>query len=505
MASKFQRCIPQYSIFHEENSPYNLPKWKELQNLTSYLSKFEIKKLCPIPWRYRDFHKIQTLPFGGKAATYGGGGFVADLGYKIATGKDVVRKLQESDWIDKYTSAVFLEFTLFNPATSLFSSAKFLFERFPTGFLNSLNRIDTITIYSPTNKSLLSFLQICQFFLMVIIIALMVYEFIKIYRTGRSYFRGIWNLVQWLQIISIICAIVMFYFKEKYTNKFIANLHANPFETSSTDYIVMWSDLETTILSFVIFIITIKLVRLIRYNPLVCQLNSTLRRSVKFICSFSVLFIIVMFGLSFMATIAFGRFSRDFSSFPRTLSKLLQLLVGGKIYQKDINFSQSPIGPLFVLFYTAFTSVILVNMLLSILIESFSTSRKYIDPQHLDDLKFGLFMKNHLRKKAASGHEKINKILRKTLVSSHKGEVYVKCSGDEYDNLRNTNNGKMLKICNHSKGENLSRELSFDCISCVSHEKEPCDEDVQLKEIRGSLAEISSILKRSISDIEMTP
>jgi hypothetical protein len=222
--------------------------------------------------------------------------------------------------------------------------------------------------------------------------------------------------------------------------------------------------------------------------------------------------VIVIVALSFMATLAFGNFSYDFSSFARTLSKLLQLLVGGKIYQKDIYFSQSPIGPLFVFLYTVFTSVILVNMLLSILIESFSTSRKHIDPQHLDDLRLALFMKNHIRTKLFYGQEKVNKLLRKTLLSSHKGEFYAKCDRGYYHDM-NTVEMKEIqkehlkmkkgeKLCKHSSRERFPRDIPFDCISCLSDEKELCEEEA-LKDVKGSLAEISNILRNSISDEEI--
>ncbi|KAJ7379879.1 hypothetical protein OS493_012636 [Desmophyllum pertusum] len=129
----FSRCIPSYSSKNEYKTPYNLPEWIPVTNTSHNQSVFELERMCPKPWRYKSSRDLQTLSYEGFYSTYDGGGFVADLGYNIKSALKVLNTLQEHNWIDEFSVAVFIEFTIFNPSSSLFSVAKCLYERSPTG------------------------------------------------------------------------------------------------------------------------------------------------------------------------------------------------------------------------------------------------------------------------------------------------------------------------------------------------------------------------------------
>lgn len=416
----FKRCLPKYSLSSEDDTPYSLPGWKErpIGNFTDKFTAPSLDQLCPRPWKYKEFKRIHTLPFYGTGILYGGGGFVADLGYNKSTANKVVDLLKEKAWIDEYTTAVFLEFTLFNPSSALFSSVRYLYERFPSGAFNAITRTDTMTVYAPTNKSLYFFLKLCQLLLMVIILVTIAFEIIRIIKQGIAYFKVIWNLVQWIEAIFIIIAIATFYLKEKYVGRFIARLQANPFETSSTDYIVMWSDLETLFLSFVIFVVTIKLLRLIRFSKSVYQLHRTIIQSIKKLGSIAQLFLVITIALSSIATIAFGNFSYNFSSFVKSFTKLLHFLAGGKIFQKDSSFSESPLGLIFVILYTFLNTFLLVNLLLSVIIESFAASKSSTDPMAIENSKMSEFTKTFIRNAFSRQKKKISKFMPQKLTKS---------------------------------------------------------------------------------------
>jgi hypothetical protein len=439
---------------------------------------------------------------------YGGGGFVADLGYNKSTAENVINNLQGNNWIDEYTAVVFLEFTVFNPASSLFSSAKFLYERFPSGSINTITRIETLAVYSPTNKSVNFFLQICQFLLMVVVLVTAIGELLRIIKQGLRYLKGIWNLVQWVQIISIITAIVMFYLKEKYVNKFIARLKANPYETSSADYIVMWSDLETFVLSFVVFVVTVKLLRLIRFSKSVYQLHHTINQSIKKLGSLFLLFLVIMIALSFMATIAFGNLSHSFSSFVNSLSKLMHLLAGGKIFQKDSSFSESPLGLIFVIFYTFLTTFLLVNILLSVIIDSFAASKSNTEPKVIENAQLSDFMKNHIHTALSNNKIKLDNFIGKRLntrnykTEKKNGEKYIyqgvksiECDFDDVELEEKRHKGqtsKEKKLCKHHQcNDNSLEKLQFDSIFQEETEATIHD-DACLHEIINILRSITS-------------
>lgn len=363
----FKTCLQHYDIRTEDRTPYSLPGWKPLPTNNTTNSPNFIKNSCPKPWRYSGFKSIQTLPYMSSDILYGGGGYVADLGYNKSTAMYVCDNLKSNGWIDDHTAAVFWEFTVFSPSTMLFSSVKLLLERFSYGTTNTIERIDTFKVYSTTNKT---FLEVCQFFLMILILVAIGMEFKRLIIERADYFKNIWNILQWFQIGTVVSAIVISYLKESYTSTFLKRIEANPFETSSSDYIVLWSDLETFLLGLVIFILTIKLLRIIRFNRFIVDLSTGLKSAKTMAGPLIVLFIIVMTALSSMANILFGDSSYDFSTFTRSLSKLVTLLAGGKLFQKKTHFADSPFGLVFGILYTTTTSLILVNVFVSVLIDS---------------------------------------------------------------------------------------------------------------------------------------
>ena len=441
-----------------------------------------------------DSRQIQTLPFYGTGILYGGGGFVADLGYDKSTANGVVDLLREKSWIDEYTSAVFLEFTVFNPSSALFSSVRYLYERCPSGSFNTVTRIDSLNVYTPTNKSAYFFFQVCQFLLMVIIVVNMVFEMIKIIKQGFPYFRVIWNLLQWIEAISIVIAVTMFNLKEKNVGGFIARIHANPYQTSSTDYIVMWSDLETFVLSLVIFVVTVKLLRLIRFSKSVFQLRQTIYQSIKTLRSIFLVFLVNMIALTFMATIAFRNFSHSYSSFIKAFSKLISLLAGGKISQKDSSFSEGPLVLLFGIVYTVLNAFLLVNLMLSVIIDSFTASKSSTDPKVIENSKMSDFTKKYIRDAFSRQRKKFSGLINrkstknkdyKTKKRSNEKYIYQDIQSSGYDDFedmgqRNTTfqkNGIQNKLMKLYYNNEILEKLSFDAVPLNTTEDDETNKD----------------------------
>ena len=371
LAETFNRCIPPYSSKNEYRTPYNLPEWLPVTNTSQFQSVFELERMCPKPWRYRTSSELQTLSYQGVFNTYDGGGFVADLGYNIKDAANVLNKLQENNWIDELSVAVFVEFTVFNPSSSLFSVTRCLYERFPTGGTAFSRSVKTLTLYKSTKVNFQKFYEVCQLLFMVIILFFVINEISKIYRQRKKYFTGFWNWVELLQIVMAVCAITMFFMKAKYTSSFVKRVRNNPFKTSSADYIVLWSSVETYVLSFLIFIVTMKFLRLIRFNRHVCQMMGTLARSINPLVSFLIVFVAAVLAYTQLAFLLFGSTLDPYSSFFNSMRAVMQMLLGGEMFFYKLKAIEGLLGPLFVFLYMFTMTFILLNMFIAILNESY--------------------------------------------------------------------------------------------------------------------------------------
>lgn len=332
-------------------------------------------------------------------AMFDGGGYVAELGYNSLSAINVIKVLEENRWIDNQTAAVFVEFTVFEPSSSLFSAIKLLFERSPIGGSHALVNIKTLSLYASPDPKSRSLFQICQLLLMIILIVFIFAEIGKLRREKCSYFTGLWNWLELFQISSTICALVFFFLKESQTSQFVKKIQENPFKTSSTDNIEFMSDLETYLLSFVIFIVTIKFLRLIKFNRHVCQVIGTMQRAATKVFSFMTVFVIIMLAYTQVGFVVFSSEVKAYSSFYSSLRAMLLLLFGGEMYFQELQSTSRYITPVFLFGYLSSMAMVLLNMFLAVLNDSYKEVKNFDPGEAFADVELGQFIIDYASQK----------------------------------------------------------------------------------------------------------
>ena len=75
-----------------------------------------------VHYRYTFAEELDGYPYWGQLATYAGGGFVVPLkGSKTQLIANITM-LQNQEWIDRYTRAIFVEFTTYNAQVGIADS-----------------------------------------------------------------------------------------------------------------------------------------------------------------------------------------------------------------------------------------------------------------------------------------------------------------------------------------------------------------------------------------------
>jgi hypothetical protein len=370
--------------------------WTPILNATTFHSVFDLEMVCPKPWRYKTAKELNALPIGGEASVYYGGGFVADLGYNLKTAQDVLVGLQRNRWIDNLTAAVLVEFTIFEPRSQLFSSVKLLSERLPTGGLTLVSKFHTIPVYFRKAGSS----NVSQIFLplfMLVVVMLFIVELVRIFKNCCDYFKEVWNWFSLFQCFGSMATVVIFFFKQKFATAYVKRIHQNPYETTSSDIIVFWSNVETYVISFVIFVTTVKCLRLIRFNRHICQMTSTLKVAGKFLSSYMVSFIVLILAFTEIASTCFGSVFLTYSTFVRTVGTLLQQLIGGRLYFSAIRSIDPVLGPIYTFSYILVANVVLINMFIAILNECYSSVRCSSADEDVSDAELGELLIASLR------------------------------------------------------------------------------------------------------------
>lgn len=413
-----------------------------MENYSKYNSEYDLLRLCPKPWRYNTSTELNTLPYNGRHTFYDGGGYVADLGYNLQTALRVVRNLESNDWIDQRTAVVLVEFTVFEPSTSLFSMAKFLYEVIPTGRPETIARFNTISIYGASDSKLGSVFLAFQIILLLLVAYFLILETIKIYRQTCSYFGLFWNWMNLLQLISTITTVAFFFFKENYVSSFVKNVHTNPFQTTSVDYVLFWSELEIAVLSLVIFILTVKFLRIIRFNRHVCQMVASLKLSTPHLVSYSVVFLVDMFAFALLGFLLFGNDLQSYRSVVASLGTLFQEFLGGELHFNEIKSANRILGPIYIFSFMLSTAFILINMFVAILNDSYG-SVKELSGGRFTDADLGDFIKGYYLTRLKRSHE----VLKKKLGNfGYRHQVYVRPKRESKFNSKQEGAGSFLSL-----------------------------------------------------------
>ena len=176
---------------------------------------------------YRAASTASDDSYEGQIETYSGGGYVANLGETLETATEMINNLESQRWIDIYTRALFVEFSVFNPSSSLANAGKILFEYTPDGSILWSVRTDIVQLYRYTGANgviaLVSEIG-CAIFVLVITIL----EIRKIVKQRQAYFASFWNSIQIITLILFFVAVGLYTYRCLWTMWVVEDLMNNP-------------------------------------------------------------------------------------------------------------------------------------------------------------------------------------------------------------------------------------------------------------------------------------
>ena len=200
--SLFKSCIGPYSLEAEDKTQLYQPRWRPL--LSQNISAETLNKVCPKPWRYSKAEQTESLPFWGKLyPLYSQGGYLAELGYDRNSATKVISDLNRLNWFDKYTSAVLIEFTVFNSRVSLFSAVRITVEFSPSGYVASDHVIHPLHVYN-TGAGYSAAHLVCQILFILFIVYFVFKETKEMIQQPKHYFRRFLNWIELAQILTAI-------------------------------------------------------------------------------------------------------------------------------------------------------------------------------------------------------------------------------------------------------------------------------------------------------------
>nr|XP_047124646.1 uncharacterized protein LOC100213839 isoform X5 [Hydra vulgaris] len=323
------------------------------------------------PWRYQTSNELDGYPFGAKLQTYFGGGYVIEI-FPKWNNKKVIEDVKKHMWIDRQTRAIFIEFALFNAATNNFNMVTFVFEFPASGGLIPSYSVSTFKLYPSENDAVIIGCQLI-FFVMMFIFTIRECRMLR--RTGWKYFKGFWNLTEVMLVLLSIQAVVFFFYRGKLAKDLLNRLPAKePQKFINFQFASYWDLMFTYIVSLIVFIVNIKFMKILNFNPRISMMSATLKASSHYLITLAFTLFVIMSAMVCFSNIAFGAVLEGYKSYFETTVSLMSLVLG-KFDFNQIQNSCGYIGPLFLFAFNIWMNWIMMSLFISILNNGFLTVR----------------------------------------------------------------------------------------------------------------------------------
>ena len=388
---RIPECIGQYSALYNENKYYDF-NWQSYN--ATYTPNTAFSDIYSA-FQFTEPSQINSYPYIGVMNTYLGGGYVFKMMGDSSLILNNTQILESLNWIDKHTSALFVEFTLFNPNVNLFQYCSILFEILPSGnFVNSA-QFSSIDLIDLNNSGLLSFKILMNIICMVFIVIFMIVEIRQMVQSGRKYFLEFNNYIE-LSIIAFSWAAFSMYLYRLYSAyeiyQQIREQSTNGLQSFfvNLQYTVNCDQLVSYFIGLCAAFATLRFINLLRFSKLVIVFLIAFKKSMKELFSFGLIFLIVW--LSFVQTIylIFNAQSYQFFSFMATMETCFQIILGK--FNADVFYNtDSFMGPAIFIVYNVCIIFVMLNIFITILLEYYNLARGDQDLEREDPELFNYF------------------------------------------------------------------------------------------------------------------
>jgi hypothetical protein len=372
------KCYSEYSLFTQDKETYDL-KWQNL-NLSinsTYLLLYNTN--IKDAFKYTKSNDLNSYPYKAIVNTYYGGGYVFKMmkeNNSIESLLNQIRDLEKLNWIDAQTSAVFLEFTLFNPNVNLFQHCLLVFEITSGGNFVTSSQLTPLNIFDLNDSSVIS-LKIILFLIYLgfvcILMALEARELMK--SKWIDYFSNAYNYFD-LAIVAFSWASFSMYLYRLYSAYDIYNkLKRNEdLLFINFQYIASCQILFDFLMGSCVFFAALRLIKILQFSKRVIVFAHAFKRSLNEFFSFGLIFMIMWMSFVQVFYLLLNTEAKGFSSIFASMESCFQIILGKFNSNAFVDSKSFLSEPMFVA-YNVIILFIMVNLLVSILVNGFDLAR----------------------------------------------------------------------------------------------------------------------------------
>ena len=296
--------------------------------------------------------------------------------------------LREMNWIDKQTRAVFVEFSTYNPNINLIMVSTILVEFTSTGTILATARFDPLNLFNDSTTGNMAILKtICEILFYAFIVYLAIVQLIDMANMSLTKYLGnFWIYIEWSIIISALVSFAMLIYRlgaaQQVLNFFKITQgygYMNLQRANESNQILTFS------LGICVFLSSVKLLKLLRFNASIALLGSTLKLCFVELTSFSLVFFIIWFSFVQMLFILFRSNLIGYSTLIISMETAFQTMLG-KFDVTQYMQTYQVLGPLVFAAYNITIITFALNIFISIITQAFEQVRRRakVNPNRFD-------------------------------------------------------------------------------------------------------------------------
>lgn len=367
-------CIKPYSFADSDTANYGM-EWKPFVWLNKTTNNSAEQFV------YRTASELDGYVFVGKISTYQGDGYV----HQFRGSADELQKnlawLKSQHWIDRFTRAVFVEFTVYYPYVNIFGVATMVLELPGTGGMWPSHRFEPASLSKFLSSESKAFEIVCIAAFFICIVIFIVKEVRNIYRQRKAYFFQVWNWCELFIICTSIGSMAAYAFMIIETNQLTDKFRKYQGNTYiKFQFVGYWHEHLAYCTAFIVFVATIKFIKLLRFNKRMGMLGAVLSYSAKDIRQFLIIFFLVFFAFVQIFYLLFKNTLYRYHTFVHSTEASIQIALG-KFEFLELYEQSQVLGPLVFACFVIFIIFVMLNMFLAILNDAFERVRADVELQ----------------------------------------------------------------------------------------------------------------------------
>ncbi|NWU61307.1 PK1L2 protein, partial [Pterocles burchelli] len=377
-----QECHAPYSLQTEDTSDYG-EHWNT--------SVFDNSSDLSSAWQYQSQSKLRGQPIWGKLAMYRGGGYVIHLGTDPRNASRILQYLFNNVWLDTFTRAVFVEFTVYNANVNLFCIVSLMFETNALGAFFTSAELQSIRLY-PYTSSLHIFVVAAEVIYFLFIVYYMVVQG-KLMKTLRwKYFHSKWNLLEMAIILISWSALSVFVKRTILGTRDISYYQEHKEDGVSFNETARADAVLGYLIAFLVLLSTVKLWHLLRLNPKLNMITSTLRRAWGDISGFITVIAIMFLAYSIATNLIFGWKLSSYKTLFDSAETMVSLQLGIFNYEEVLDYNPV-LGSFLIGSCIIFMTFVVLNLFISVILVAFTEEQKHYQASEEEEIVDLMLMK----------------------------------------------------------------------------------------------------------------